>query len=80
MKILNICFKRNHSFRYWIPQLGFGAFPSVAFWPGLEVAICFKDSRPLSNEAFSKLQKRFSTAMVVLLVQTAGLGVHYKER
>ena len=78
-------FIRYHSFRYWIAQLGFGAFLSIDFWPSLEVAFALKgDSRPVSNEALSKLQKSFRAAMVVLLAQqTAGLGlswVHYKER
>ena len=72
-------FIRNHSFQYWIAQLGFGAFLNIWFWPSLEVAFALKgDSRPVSNEALSKLQKSFSAAMVVLLAQqTAGLGLSW---
>ena len=74
-------FIRNHSFQYWIAQLGFGAFLNIWFWPSLEVAFALKgDSRPVSNEALSKLQKSWLYFWPSRLRGWVYRGVHYKER
>ena len=76
-------FIRNHSLRYWIAQLGFGAFLSIDFPPEIPLAksgscIWFKGKQTSFKQiflvAFSKIQNSFST-MVVLLSQTAGWGL-----